>query len=163
MIPSNESAGRMENLGRQFSIWACYCDKHSLPLSPNKVGLLLGMSATKGPCTSTISGAVINRALINKYKLLRVITTNFGPVAKPQIFASFCCDVGKLLKDDGKKKLDWDWVTTNLLHETSHFELLPNCRKWSSGSTFSSQQLLKLIKVDIRVMGNTINQILVLL
>ena len=53
-----------------------------------------------------ISGAAINRALINKYKLLRVITANFGPVAKPQIFASFCCDAGKLLKDDGKKKPD---------------------------------------------------------
>jgi|SRR5712671_855385 len=81
-----------------------YCSKEGLPSSPHKAGLALGLSSTKGPCTSTISGAVINRTLIYKYKLLRVIATNFCPIENLQIFTLFCCNTGKLLKGNIRKQ-----------------------------------------------------------
>ena len=81
-----------------------YCSKEGLPSSLYKAGLVLGLSSTKGLCTSTISGAAINRTLVYEYKLLRVIATNFCPIENLQIFTLFCCNTGKLLKGNIRKQ-----------------------------------------------------------
>jgi len=51
-----------------------------------------------------ISGAAINRTLVYEYKLLRVIATNFCPIANLQIFTLFCYNMGKLLKGNIRKQ-----------------------------------------------------------